>query len=372
MLRDAIKKLFLVAAYQAWRASRGYSSTLTVLTYHRVSATEEKDDPLKISASSFERQIRHVRENYSVVSADDLAASIRNRKPLPKNACLITFDDGWRDNFELAFPILKRYKIPALIFLSTDYIGSGKVFWQVRLRDLLLRYAKSEQSAGEIISAWPTPLVDAVKGFHQLPERELSSEVNRLIEIFKGYSLDVIQEVLPEHEGSRAEAYAQLGAMLSWEQVREMAASGISFGSHCKTHSILTHLNEAQLDDELVDSKHLLETALRRPIDFIAYPNGDYDRRVLRFAGKAGYLAAFTCRSGVNEVLDAPLELKRINMREDSAAGFGKAFSPLLFRVELSGIRFLVKDLIKGLGMNVMQVMKKAQSEAERHEPNAK
>ncbi len=345
-----MKKLFLVVAYQAWRLTRAHSPTLTVLTYHRISETEEKDDPLKISSSSFERQIRYVRENYSVVSADDLSALIEKRKPLPPNACLITFDDGWRDNFELAFPILKRYQIPALIFLSTEYIGSGKVFWQIRLRELLTRYANADRSAVDVVSAWPASLADAVRGFHGLGERDLSAAVNGVIERFKGYSLEAIQGLLPTPDQTTADVLSRLGAMLSWDQVGEMAANGVSFGSHCKTHSILTQLNEARLDDELVEPKRLLETRLQRPVDFIAYPNGDYDQRVLRVAGEAGYLAAFTCRSGVNESIDNPLEIKRINMREDSAAGFGKAFSPFLFRVELSGVRFLVKDLTEARG----------------------
>lgn len=367
MLRDATKKLFLVVAYRVWRLRRGHSPTLTVLTYHRISEAEEREDPLKVSLKMFERQIRYVRENYSLVSADDLSASIERRRSLPTNACLITFDDGWRDNFELAFPILKRYQIPALIFLSTDYIGSGKVFWQVRVRELLTRYANGDRSAVDVVSAWPAPLADAVRGFHVLGARDLSAGVSGVIERFKGYSIDAIQWLLPMPSQTTADLPSRLGAMLSWDQVGEMAANGVSFGSHCKTHSILTRLNEAQLKDELVDSKHLLEDRIHRPIDFLAYPNGDYDERVLRIANEAGYLAAFTCRSGVNVAIENPLEIRRINMREDSAAGFGSAFSSILFRVELSGIRFLVKDLIKAGGNRARRDAKLHQSEYEHY-----
>ena len=348
MFRDVVKKLVLVSFYQAWRMSHGDSPTLTVLTYHRISRSPERGDPLKVSSSLFERQIRYVRDHYSIISADELTASIGTGRPLPTNACLITFDDGWQDNFELAFPILKRYEVPALVFLSTDYIGTGKVFWQVRLRDLLWRYAQAEPSAEEVISTWPTRVSGIVRGFHQLSRLEQSTEVNRLIEHFKSYSVDEIEGFLPSSERAEAETCAQQGAMLSWEQVREMAADGISFGSHGKSHSILTQLIEAQLNDELIESKRLLEGMLQSRIDFVAYPNGDYDHRVLDVANKAGYLAAFTCRPGINETLDEPLEIRRINMREDSAAGIGRAFSPLLFRVELSGIRFRVKDVMQG------------------------
>lgn len=352
MFRDVVKKLVLVSFYQAWRVSHGDSPTLTVLTYHRISLSPERGDPLKVSSCLFERQIRYVRNNYSIISADDLTASIRNGRPLPTNACLITFDDGWQDNFDLAFPILKRYQVPALVFLSTDYIGTGKVFWQVRLRDLLSRSAEADPSAEQVISTWPMPISGIARGFHRLSRLEQSTEVNRLIEYFKGHSLDEIEGFLPLSERAEAETCAQQGAMLSWEQVRVMAADGIAFGSHGKSHSILTQLSEAQLNDELIESKRLLEGMLQSRIDFVAYPNGDYDHRVLDVANKAGYLAAFTCRPGINETLDEPLEIRRINMREDSAAGIGRAFSPLFFSVELSGVRFRVKDVMQGRRTN--------------------
>jgi peptidoglycan/xylan/chitin deacetylase (PgdA/CDA1 family) len=331
-------------------ADKKATSGLLVLTYHRISEQPDPTDPLKISVSMFENQIRFLKTNYFLISADDLRDAITGIRKLPDKACLITFDDGWQDNYTLGLPVLKKYHVSALIFLSTDYIGTGKILWHVRLRNILNREALSNFIVWDTLSENFKEIVKKIYAVSHLSVNHRSQLVNELIEILKSFPLKQIEDFILYLIGHYTrEAQEVNGTMLSWEQVTEMSKNDISFGSHGRSHEILTHLNKNDLREELIESKTILENKLGQPVHFIAYPNGDYDEYTLCVAKEVGFLTGFTCRPGLNRCLENPLELKRINMREDSASGLSGEFSPLFYKIELLGIRFILKRIISTL-----------------------
>ena len=129
----------MISLYKA-RESLGTSDPgLIVVTYHRISTSVERGDPLKISLDTFEKQMAHIRRRYRVVSGSAVAEWIAQGRSPPSRSCLVTFDDGWGDNYGQAFSVLRAYDIPALIFLSTDFIGSEPAFWSERVRQYLQR-----------------------------------------------------------------------------------------------------------------------------------------------------------------------------------------------------------------------------------------
>jgi peptidoglycan/xylan/chitin deacetylase (PgdA/CDA1 family) len=169
---------------------------------------------------------------------------------------MITFDDGYADNFTDALPLLRRYGCPALVFLPTDLVGSGAFPW--------------------------------------------------------------------DPGGAPGTS-----AALSWDQAREMAASGIAFGSHSKTHPRLTHLEGRGLESELLDSKARIERETGTPAVFFAYPGGVSSPQVADAVGRAGYTAAFTTVPGVVDRQSDRLALRRTEI---------SASDPMpVFALKLSG-----------------------------------
>ena len=115
---------------------------MRILLYHRVLDIQKGGDfcslpGIIVSVNMFNQQMRYLSKNYNVISLDHLVDSLKNNSPLPKKGVVITFDDGWRDNYSFALPILKKYNLPATIFLTSGYIGTNKTFWPEQVMSIL-------------------------------------------------------------------------------------------------------------------------------------------------------------------------------------------------------------------------------------------
>ncbi len=326
-----------------------------VLTYHRVQSARISGDPLTVSAEVFAKQIEFLAKHYCVVSIDTVVRAIQGTQSLPDRAVLITFDDGWGDNYEVAFPVLRRLNVPALIFLSTALIGTAAQFWWEILSAALM----DEGSDWEIhFPAADLELPDSIRmqidEILRTPVPTRNGKVSRLIESVK--VLDsrshaaVMSLVKVRSDGS---ARARRPVALSWEQVKEMSSSGIAFGSHGHTHRLLTTLTDEELGLELRSSKSIIEAHLNKVVDAIAYPNGNFDCRIAKMAGSEGYVVGFTCLSGPNNDDVDPLELRRIHVHEDASLGFAGRFSSLFFSVELFEVRQTVSRFLQRLGRSI-------------------
>jgi len=104
-------------------------SQVTILMYHRVSPVKDSWSLEPLSPQEFERQITYFCRNYEIIPLEGLASCIRQRDTLPERAVIITLDDGYKDNYLYAYPVLKKYHIPAAIFLTTGNISTDKIFW---------------------------------------------------------------------------------------------------------------------------------------------------------------------------------------------------------------------------------------------------
>jgi peptidoglycan/xylan/chitin deacetylase (PgdA/CDA1 family) len=273
---------------------------LTILAYHRVFDVPDEDtfpyDPELISAgpAAFARQMEFVRRHFTVLRFADVLEAMDRGRDLPARSIVITFDDGHRDNYTHAYPVLKALGIPGTIFLSTDYVGTDRVFWFDRVAALLFRAPAgvlslealgfeavlsdvlSRRSAAEV-------LLELLK---QLPDRQRLEH------------LDVLERKVS------ASAVPEAGsAALTWDQVREMARGGIEFGSHAASHPILTMLDDATLQRELEGSRRVIQRETGQAVETVAYPVGKkfaYDDRVIRMARSCGYRLGVSYVVGVN------------------------------------------------------------------------
>jgi peptidoglycan/xylan/chitin deacetylase (PgdA/CDA1 family) len=254
--------------------------------------------------ADFRKQMELIAEEYHPYSLEDAVESLETGA-IPDNAVVVTFDDGYRDNFQNAFPILRQLGIPAIIFLATDVIGSGKCLWH-----------------DVVFSAFRTTAMSWLKDFPQQGfTYSLKNDSDKLFVQRK--VLDFLWSLSEDEREKRIDQLADSlkvqrcddeALMLSWNEIRIMHEHGISFGSHTATHPILSTLPDVRLRSEIIESKRIIEEQLDSKVKAFAYPVGrpqDFDQRAKAVLKEHEYRCAVTTIFGVNNSLDDLFELKR-------------------------------------------------------------
>jgi peptidoglycan/xylan/chitin deacetylase (PgdA/CDA1 family) len=297
---------------------------LPILTYHRLGdrqrdAKDLDEHVIDATREGFEKQVALMKRRFSIVGIDDLRRHYVEGDPLPKNAALITFDDGYKDCYDIALPILKRANAKAAFFIPTDHLTERKAFWWDRTNYLVKRCTKTR-----IELEYPTRATYELNGDPQSRERV----TQKILEVIKDtFALDIeryLQELStatgvpwrPEDEKRITD-----DVLMTWDHVRELHEAGMDVGSHSRTHRVFTTLPNDELHEELVGSKKILEEKLQAEMRSIAYPvsldceNGRKRRAdVLGAVKNAGYEIGFSTSSGV-EPLGAktnPLDIQRL------------------------------------------------------------
>jgi peptidoglycan/xylan/chitin deacetylase (PgdA/CDA1 family) len=258
-----------------------------------------------------------LKRHFELVHLDDWMQSARRGAPVPRLACALTFDDGWRDNFLYAFPILKAQAVPATIYLLPDLMGTRYSFWPNRLARLL-----ADAGNNPLVGGWPGWLREEIAADGQpMPLPLPMARIDALIEKCKaGYTDEGMLDLLHELDSGRATDDGQRD-LLSWDEAAEMAASGlIRFGSHTRRHIRLdARVRPEVLQEEIRQSRAAIEQRLGVAVNSFCYPNGDHCPAAVELV-RGSYLAAVTTRKGWNSpVTDAHL-LNRVGVHEDVAA----------------------------------------------------
>jgi peptidoglycan/xylan/chitin deacetylase (PgdA/CDA1 family) len=291
-----------------------------ILMYHRVIPKNKAMAGLQagmyVEPETFDRHILYLREHFEIIPLSGLLPALSGgNKITNKPFCVLTFDDGWADFYEYAFPIIRKYAVPATVFLPTDYIGTGRCFWTDRLSEMIYERCSRQQESNTI--APDNTLTRKLASLQGSRERQLESA----IQILKSLRNEEIEHILSELAAIWAvNGPALARTFLSWEEVLEMAGSGVvSFGSHSASHRILTTLSGGEVLEELISSKERLLAADVVNDAFIpfCYPNGDYNENIAKMVRDAGYSLAVTTRSGWNGRESDMFALNRIGLHED-------------------------------------------------------
>ena len=308
-------------------------SAVVVLTYHGV--LPDDDDSYDflldnfVSAAAFERQLRWLSSRYHPVSLRAVVDSLDGGPPLPPRAATVTFDDGFANNYSVAFPLLQRHRVPAAMFLTTGCIGvSGAQLWTERVKRAIFLSTR-DRLQGNWAGGETLLLSDA--GTRAQAARKVLARLKRLPVEQRSSLVAQIEEECGRSPISPAERVRY--DFMSWEQAREMAEAGIEFGSHTVSHPMLSTLSDAELYDELQESKRRLEQELGRECYAFAYPNGkfgDYGEREKQALQAAGYRCALALNGRLNHGTMDRFELERVNI----ARGFD---TPLL-NARLTGL----------------------------------
>jgi peptidoglycan/xylan/chitin deacetylase (PgdA/CDA1 family) len=296
-----------------------------VLMYHRVVddseiALSSSHSGIIVSMRTFEKHIHYIRNHFNVLALSEFVTHMEHNLPFPDRACLITFDDGWRDNFTNAFPILNRHKVPAVIFLAADYVGSQKTFWQENFSRLLIKlrhqYVNGTAAGADI----PGVERQRLERLLSSPESEMREIINDLVATQKQQPMqETIQliEQLTKLLNPEPEKQEGKDRLLPWDEVEQMAALGIAFESHGKSHSILTTLHPKEAQAEIRDSKEQIEMILNKSVCAFSYPNGNYDDQIVALVRDSGYKVGFGVTPGYVSAISDPYRLCRINIHED-------------------------------------------------------
>jgi len=296
---------------------------ILILAYHRVKDIENIDayefDAELVSASSadFYWQMEFVKKHYNPIRFSDFIEYLDGKKSLPPNPLIVTFDDGFEDNYSVVFPILKQLDVPATIFISSDYIGKTETFWFDWVVYLLKKAPPGRLHLPDI----PLDLT-----IDDSPDSKMSA-MDILLGALKQVSNQVRLQSIKALEqqlglSQPSEGFAE-SCPMTWQQVKEMSEWGVDFGSHSATHPILSQLDSDELWYEISNSRETIVEQIGESCDVIAYPVGGactYDQRVLDMVKQVGYRLGTSYRSGVNVLDDLePYALQRIHVELDTS-----------------------------------------------------
>jgi peptidoglycan/xylan/chitin deacetylase (PgdA/CDA1 family) len=305
---------------------------LYCFNYHRVGdplTTEFDRNTFSCSAERFDEHVGFLKENFEVLNLEQLLSLPRDRRPGRKPLALVTFDDGYVDNYSLAFPTLRKYGVSAVFFLPTAFVGTTRIPWWDEIAWLLRRMA----GKGVRLKGADEPF--------SIEEGACDEGIRRVLRFVKTRRMPLEEQVEEVREvcgGARTPDSTRTQLFLNWDQVREMHGAGMDIGSHTHTHRILTGLGIPEQKSELTMSKEILEAELGARITSVAYPVGSasaYTRATCGLAGQVGYRLGFNFLRVRNCLpLRNPLDISRFAVEGDTRARALRSVAcfPRLFR----------------------------------------
>lgn len=285
-----------------------YQDELTVIMYHGIIKEPLMvNDWCFIDEQSFRMQILYLKKHFEIISLSEAVERLRDGE-IKRPTAVITFDDGYQNSYDVAFPILYKEKIPATLFLTTGLIDTNDTVWHCRLNLALSKTRrpyiewngfKFDLSTLNLRAKASTAIQD---NFKELPHSQLMEGIRNVI-LKLGGDPDCSIEI-----GSPFR-------MLDKNAIGEMATSGlIEFGAHTHQHMILSRLSAEERLNEIRRSVDAIHELTGRPCKSFAYPNGrmqDYDPESIKYLNACGIEMAVTTISGPNDRSTPVMELKR-------------------------------------------------------------
>lgn len=304
------------------RFQRPGGGNLLIMMYHRVlpdkhPGRQSEQPGMYVSPETFRMHMRILKSRFETVKLGEWVKKANGGGELPEFACAVTFDDGWRDNYDYAYPILKEYGVPATIFVVSTFVGTRYSFWPNRLMRLV------NNASGEERERLLGYLADSGLDF-PLPETGslVPVQLHGLVEACKAMPEDALLEWLRTVESAKNnKSRVDEVDMMDWNQLRDMQASGlVDIGSHtCRHRRLVDGLDSGHMRIEVENSKAEIQEKLHAPVEAFCYPNGDYTPEAVELV-RRNYAFACTTRLGWNTRNSDFMRLKRIGVHEDIAA----------------------------------------------------
>jgi peptidoglycan/xylan/chitin deacetylase (PgdA/CDA1 family) len=294
---------------------------LLVLNYHRIGNADECEydsETYSATCQELDEQIGFLKRHWRLASLDEAIEMAEGGGKSKGTAVLLTFDDGYLDNYESAFPILASHGVRAVFFLPTSYIGTNYISWW----DTIAFIIKRGRKEFELAAPWSRRFDSGRQGERRVIRAVLDLYKSPLTQDGEGF-LAMLEEAC-----GAARPKAGQRSFMNWEEAAAMGRGGMAIGSHTRRHEILSKLTAEEQFDELGSSKREIEDRLGSPATAIAYPVGlaeSFSAATLAAAEQAGYRAGFSFYGGFNP----RGRMERFNIRRVSVARPTKALFEL-------------------------------------------
>lgn len=281
-----------------------------IINYH--SFVRDYDQTIEVHPTvthridDFNHEIKFLRNNFDVVPLDQVVSQLKSGKKFEKPTVAITVDDGFKDNYDLLFPILQKYKTNITIFLTTGVIGTEKRLWVGRLEKKFLETVRNEIRLDGIFKGVNFDISTIEK------KRKVYMQIISRLKYIDTKERDHYLHMIGKKLGT---PLYDSPTMLNWDQIREMHKAGIHFGAHTVNHPILTNISLEEGKKEILDSKLKIERELGQPITHFAFPNGrerDFNEDLRQYCKEIGFKSVSSCTYGYNHSQEDVYSLKRI------------------------------------------------------------
>jgi len=257
---------------------------LSVLAYHRVFTPPGPDypfasDTISASVEQFEAQLKFVNKRFNVINFEILSDILDAGEAVPRNSLIITFDDGYADNYTIAFNLLKKYGLSATVFISTAFVESGKPFW---FDEVVYR-----------INRMQSPMLQLSDHQWFINEDNRGKVRAEIFEVLRNVPntqrLLMMKELEDQSEVNICPEDFELIRPLTKQEVKAMSQEGIEIGSHTASHPYLSNQTDDEAAFELAESKKTIEDWTEKEVKSVAYPGGSYEGRIMKIARDCGY-----------------------------------------------------------------------------------
>jgi peptidoglycan/xylan/chitin deacetylase (PgdA/CDA1 family) len=307
LMRSTLKNIFYNTIYLSglpYFSRYHLSESVVFLTYHSFTNVIDNELINRMPIYMFERQIAFLKRHYHMLPMSEalkyLLGEIQINNNIKKPIVVITVDDGFADNYSLMFPVIKKYNVPVTVFISTDFIDTGRPPWPTQILEIL-------EHTKAFYTEYPVQMPLGKKH-----EKDGAAQIIK--DLFKRFKPEERFKKLEELRNHLKVGMNYSSAPLTWDQIREMRKSSVEFGTHTVYHSSLPFTDQAAMIAELNESKMRLEKALNEQCNLFSYPDGDWNENCKLYVQKEGYQAAVTQDKGKNSVNCDPYSLKRIEV----------------------------------------------------------
>jgi peptidoglycan/xylan/chitin deacetylase (PgdA/CDA1 family) len=328
--RESVANLYL--ASQIHRIT--HRGRVLILNYHRVLPKAELrkryvQPAMYVLDNVFDMHLRFLQEHFKVLTLAELLERWRKRVwDSRQRYCVLTFDDGWLDNYIYAYPLLKKYGLPATIFLPTDFIGTYDWFWTEKLFYLIELVCGANLASARKAAFWSQ--IERALGGSGYASSTLNAfygnkehNFDQIVEECKNLPVENVHKLIRNLSELLEIKFPEERAIVNWDEVALMSKDGISFGSHSCSHRILTRLHRYEIKRELEVSKRALQEG-QMNINYVpvfCYPNGMYNQDIQGLVKDCAYEAAVGLRPGSEGELPKNwFEIRRIGIHNEISA----------------------------------------------------
>lgn len=301
-------------------ATRERNKKPFILMYHRVLRNPADElftvqPGLYITEQTLNCHLQYFNSNFQILSVEHLLQRYFDGKNLD-NHCAISFDDGWRDNYLYAFPLLKKYGIPASFFLPTKFIGTSDWFWEEEVAFFICNYDRKTRK--NLMQNLCIP--QSIKKLFWRLSAEDTLGITQLIYTLKNISKTKFDDIIEQIKSVNIKNVKKnKRLMLNWDEVEEINRSGLCrFYPHSHSHEVLTNMSMEDIEKEILLSRNIIKNKLNTECNIFCYPSGRYNEKIINLLVQYGFIFAIATKRGSLSRSDK-FGIKRIGLHDSAS-----------------------------------------------------